>query len=60
MDVSNKTTFHLECILSEFTWYDNNLLKKVKRELDKSHRKKLINSQLKKTLKEFDKMFGFI
>jgi len=56
--VSEQTTFHLETILRNFTWYDNGYLKRVKRELDKRHRKRLISSQLKKTLKDFDKKFG--
>ena len=49
------TTFELECIINNFTWYENSFLTKVKRELDKRHRKRLIKQQFKNIIYNYEK-----
>lgn len=44
-NIKNCTTYELECVINSFTWYNNNLLQVVKRELDRRHRLKLIKRQ---------------
>ena len=52
------TTFELECIINNFTWYENSFLTKVKRELDKRHRKRLIKQQFKNLIYDYEKNTG--
>ena len=44
-NIKNCTTYELECVINSFTWYNNDLLQVVKRELDRRHRLKLIKRQ---------------
>lgn len=54
-DIRLCTTFELECIINEFTWFDNRLLTKVKRELDRRHRNQLIKKQFNQIIENYEK-----
>jgi len=49
------TTFELECVINNFTWYENRFLARVKRELDRRHRIQLIKLQQKKQRDNYER-----
>lgn len=50
--IENYTTYELEHIINAFTWYDNRLLAKAKRQLDKRYRERKLKQQWENLKKE--------
>lgn len=49
------TTFELEHVINHFTWYENSFLARVKRELDRRHRIKLIKRQQQQQKENYER-----